>query len=105
MSFWELCQMLFGAWLAFVVLGIPAAILKSFWNPCVENRESNNIMTIVEQSVTSLQNSNALERIEYAGRVCYNSTDKIKKGESALPLCGVWYPQAMALLWRLPGCS
>lgn len=30
MSFWELCQMLFGAWLAFVVLGIPAAILKSF---------------------------------------------------------------------------
>lgn len=42
-------------------------------------------MTIVEQSVTSLQNSNALERIEYAGRVCYNSTDKIKKGESALP--------------------
>ena len=30
MSFWELCQMLFGSWLAFVVLGIPAAILKAF---------------------------------------------------------------------------
>lgn len=30
MSFWELCQMLFGAWLVFVVLGIPAAILKAF---------------------------------------------------------------------------
>lgn len=42
-------------------------------------------MTVVEQSVTSLQNNNVLERIEYAGRVCYNSTDKIKKGESALP--------------------
>lgn len=42
-------------------------------------------MTIVEQSVTSLQNNNVLERIEYAGRVCYNSIDKIKKGETAQP--------------------
>lgn len=42
-------------------------------------------MTIIDQSVESVQTADAMERIEYAGRVCYNSIDKIKKGESAQP--------------------
>lgn len=42
-------------------------------------------MTIIDQSVESVQTADAMERIEYAGRVCYNSIDKIKKGETAHP--------------------
>lgn len=42
-------------------------------------------MNIIDQSVESVLIEDAMERIEFAGRVCYNSTDRIKKGETALP--------------------
>lgn len=42
-------------------------------------------MNIIDQSVESVLINDAMERIEFAGRVCYNSTDRIKKGETALP--------------------
>lgn len=40
MSFWELCQVFFGVWLAFVVLGIPAALLKAFLESLCRNPRS-----------------------------------------------------------------